>query len=453
MLGKKVLLVSVALIAIMGMFAVVSYYDNSADGAGLGVGLGDGYGAGFDTGVGDSPFDVASALDNAVSGDTVTLPADATLSRDATIKTGVTLDDDGFSLTVPAGTVLSVSDGGTFVSTGALLINSGGSVVSFGGTISMDGNSVEVTGSLEIYNEGTINVGQNVSSTLDVQGTGKLLVDGTMNVGGTAYSTVIIQTATITGTLNISYGSNFDVFDTLTIGSAPTLTTELTNNAVVAGVGKILIENKACIVVYGASGFGPANIKNSSVVSTVFQSKGGDAFATEYKDNTGKRALVIPSTTGLKDWSLVSWSAGGNIITANTDIQIGAYPTVIGSWTPISYNVTFAEDKNIIWRVNGIDRGSSYETTGAFNSSFTVSISSAPKSTGQMPVIYVDGVSTGKTQVTVTVTGNTTFTTSNHYVAKSDNTMTILLVVLGVMIVILALVLIVYIMRNRKKDK
>jgi len=450
MLGKKVLLVSVALIALMGMFAVIAYSDNSAEGAGLTVGVGDGLG----DGIGDSgPFDVAAALENAVSGDIVTLPADATLSRDATITAGVTLDDNGFSLTIPSGTVLSVSDGGTFVSTGNLQINSGGSVVVFSGVLSMDGNSVEVAGSLEIYKDGTLNIGQNESSTLDIQGVGKLLVDGTMNVGGTSFSSVIVQTGTITGTLNIAYGSSFNVYDVLTIGSAPSLMTDLNNTAVVTGVGKIFMESQGCIVVYGSSGFGPANIKNSSVVSTVFQANGGDAFATEYKDNTGKRALVMPSTSSLKDWNLVSWNAGGNTITADSNIQIGAYPTITGVWTRTVYNVTFAEDKNIIWRVNGIDKGDSYETTGVYGSSFTVSISLAPGNTSQMPVIYTDGVSSGKTQVTVTVTSNTTFTTSNHYITKSDNTMTILLVVLGVMIVILALLLIFYVMKNRKKDK
>jgi len=434
MLGRRYLLVSVALVALMGIFAVVSFNDNSAEVASAAE---------------PGSFDVAAALESAAGGSTVTLDGDATLLRSVTIRPEIVLDDNGFSLTIPAGITLKVE--GTFVSTGNLIIEYRGVIaVSYGGLITVDGNTAEIAGSLEVYYEGVANIGHNESCILEMQWAGRLLVEGTMNVGyETLNSYVNLRNGTITGKLNISDGSVFKIYETLTIGSAPALITDQDSRTKITGV--VTLDSTAGILVYGVSDFGPANIKFSSA-KTVFTIN-GNVYATEYKDLTGKRTLTLPSTSNLRDWTISEWKAGNTVVTNDSNIQIGAYETVSGTSAKRNYIISFIEDKSIIWRVNGIDRGSSFEEQGAYDAPFSVSIRPAPGYTDQ-PVIFVDGVpsTAGVPQITVTIKGNTIFTTSNHYVAPSESLVPILLVILGVMIVILALALAALIMKNKKKQ-
>jgi len=434
MLGRRYLLVSVALVALMGIFAVVSFNDNSAEAASAAE---------------PGSFDVAAALESAAGGSTVTLDGDVILSKNATVRPEIVLDDNGFSLTIPAGITLKVE--GTFVSTGNLIIEYRGVIaVSYGGLITIDGNTAEIAGSLEVYYEGVANIGHNESCTLEMQWAGRLLVEGTVNVGyETMNSYVNLRNGIVTGKLNISDGSVFKIFDAMTIGSAPALITDQKNSAEITGM--ITLDSTAGVLVYGVSDFGPANIKFSST-NTVFTIK-GYVYATEYKDLTGKRTLTFPSTSGLKDWVLTEWKAGDTVVTNDSNIQIGAYGTISGDVLTRNYIISFIEDKSIIWRVNGIDRGSSFEEQGAYGAPYSISIRPAPGYTDQ-PVIYVDGVpsTAGVQQITVTIKGNTIFTTSNHYVAPSESLVSILLAILGVMIVILALALAALIMKNKKKQ-
>ncbi|MDR3075118.1 MAG: hypothetical protein LBU30_03640, partial [Candidatus Methanoplasma sp.] len=234
----------------------------------------------------DERFDLAAALDNAEGGDVILMDSDAVLSRDATVKPGVKLDDGGFAISIETYAKLSVS--GEFVSSGNLTVDFRGSVsVTSDGVMSIDnkGNAAIVTGSLEIYKDGVIRIGMHESSTLECPANGRLMVEGTMILGyGTLNSSVDVRTATVTGTLQISDGSSFRVTDSLTVGSAPTLITDMKNTASVTG--KVTLADSAYVLVYGESSFGSGNIKYRAV-STQFILNG--IYATEYKDNTGKR--------------------------------------------------------------------------------------------------------------------------------------------------------------------
>ena len=439
MLRRRGLLVAVVLIALVGMFAVVSFNDDSGEGAAAKE-------------VGESGL--LAALDGAVSGDTIVLTEDATLSRDATIKQDVVLDDNGFSLTISAEIVLKIE--GTFVSSGDLVIEYRGIIaVAYGGLMSMNGGTAVIAGSLEVYFGGVLEIGFEEACVLEMQGTGKLLAEGTVNVGlGTLNSAVHVWSATITGKVNISDGSTFKVYDVLTIGTPPTLTSDLENPAVITG--KITLDNTAFILVYGnCPGFGPDNIKYPTVKTDFYML--GSLFATEYKDITGKRTLTMPLTSNLRDWSLIHWAAGGTIVTNDSDIQIGStgFKTISDSSEKINYMVVFAEDKSIVWRVNGIDRGSSFEGEGAYGTTYSVSIRTAPGHTTPSvpPSIYVDGVPfLSGIQVTVPITDITIFTTSNHYLPAKESKVPMLLMILGIMIVILILFLVALVMKNKKKQ-
>lgn len=445
MSGKKGLLVSFVLIALVGMLAVVSFCDNSTD----------------VNAAGSNQFNLASALGHASAGDTVTLTADTTLSANVTVSSGVTLDDGGFALRLLTNSTLSIE--GTFISTGNLTADYGAVIdVTDGGVMSSDGNVTYILGSLNVYPNGTLNIGPSESSTFRCGGSsGNLSIEGKMTVGSN--STVELGNGTISGStsgkdsegsinLQISNGSTFNVYDTLIIGRAPILTTNLSNDTVISG--KITIGNKACILAYGQSGFSStANISNKTPVSTQFVI-GGEIYATAYKDVKGDRTLIIPSTSSLRDYAVTWNDSSGNAITNDSDKQIGStgYTTIYGVATKINYMIVLSEDNSIRWIVNGVNKGSSVEMQGAYGAPFTINISLAPGSTESLPDIFMNG-GPFKAGASFTVTGDTTFTTSNNYPTHSSDKMPILLAILGIMIVILILALAALVIKNRNKAK
>ena len=450
MFGRRWLLVSIALIALIGASAVVSLGGNSIG----------------SNAAGETQFDLAAALDNAVSGDTVTLPGDTVLLRDAAVNEGVILDDGGFSLTIRAYTTLSVEAGGVFVSSGKLTIEYRGSLVASGdpdpdssipgGLVSIDnnGNTAEIAGSLEVYFGGTLNVGLNENSALDCYGTGNLFIEGTMNVGGGSplASTVYVGNGTVTGKLEIADGSVFRVYDTLTIGSSPALTSDLDkdNSARTSVTGKVSLDGTACIIVYGKCGFDATNIDQSKgrSVSTQFIVD-THVYVTEYA--VGKRFLVIPSASSFRDWRVVNWKdPSNNFVTDDSKMQIGSVGQITADMKKQTYFIVFAEDNSIRWIVSGISQGSSGQIDGAYGASYTISIRQAPGYT-DLPSIFMNG-SPFTVGANFTVSGDTTFTTSNNHPAKSGG-VTTLEIVLCAMIVILVLILIALVIKTREKAK
>ncbi|MDR2698377.1 MAG: hypothetical protein LBB30_01700 [Candidatus Methanoplasma sp.] len=428
----------IGLFALVGVLAVTSFSDGPADAAPLANG-----------------FDLAVALDNAESGDTVTLYEDSVLSRDAGIKSGVTLDDGGFSLRIPAYVTLSIE--GVFFSSGNLTIDSlGSAAVASGGLMRIEnnGNTAEVAGSLEVYQGGTASVGQGSGgSTIECFGTGKLLVEGTMTVGSNILnSAVIVRNATVTGELRVSEGSSFRIHDSLAIGNPPALTSETVNPAVVSG--KLTLEGTAYVIVYGQPpagqpGFTTSNINPS--VSTQFMAL-GKAYATEYKASTGSRTLVLPSTSSLKDYRLVNWmDSAGNVIAADSSVQIGAdgHKIVYGELVKKEYRIVFSEDKSIRWSVGPTVIGSHGETKGVYGAQYTISIRSAQGYT-ELPAIFMDGAPFAP-GTSFTVTGDTIFTTSNNYPVPDEGLVPILVIILAIMLVILGISYTMLRMKEKKK--
>ena len=434
MLGKRIILLSVGLIVLAGAFAALSYDTDTA----------------YGQTIGDDQFDLAAELEKAVSGDTITLTKDALLSASANVKSGVTLDDGGFSLTIPAGIILSIE--GVFNSSGNLVVRGDTSVtVASGGVLSIDDKGeADIIGSLEVFYGGTLNVGLTESSTLGCGGNGRLLVEGKMVVGTT--SSVDVRNAVVTGTLEIAAGSTFLLRDIMTVGHAPIHTIDAVSGTV---TGKVTLSDRpaACVVVYKNAGFDETNIK-SAASSTKFILSGivGDnVYYTEYQNRSGNRALVFPSVEGLKDYSITDWKdTSGNVVTPEMGKTIGSYAVLESEMSRKNYNITLAEDRSIRWMVGGIIMGSSEVVKATYDTPYTVSVISP--SGGELPTLYKDGVAQPGTSVSFRVTEDTTFTTSNHYLPGGSK-VSALTIVLSIVIVILLIVVAVLLMKYKEKTK
>ncbi|MCL1811418.1 MAG: hypothetical protein FWG41_04300 [Methanomassiliicoccaceae archaeon] len=422
---KSNLLVAVALFALVAMVAFVSFSGDaeSSDAAPV---------------IGDSPFDLAAALENAAAGDTVALGGDTVLSKNASVKPGVILDDCGFSLRIPEYTTLSVE--GTFVSSGNLIVEFRGALaVASGGLLSIDrGGEAEVAGSFEIYKGGIVNVGLEEKSSIYCYGNGRVMIDGVMTIGSNekahVISTVDVWNASLTGELRIGGGGIFKVYDIFVIGNAPVLTSEMDNDARI--YGRVTLESTACVIVYGKSSFNSTNIISPSTwTEFVVLNK---IYATEYKYTAGKRTLVLPSTSALKDYNVERWvDATGHAITDDTDIQIGSngYRSITGELTKRTYTIVLAEDISIRWVVDGITKGSSGEESRAYDSKCTINIRLAPGYT-ETPSLFMNGVPyTAGTQFTVSA--DSIFATSNNYPAPRDSMVPTLLIIMAILLVIL----------------
>ncbi|MDR0508298.1 MAG: hypothetical protein LBG63_00495 [Candidatus Methanoplasma sp.] len=439
MLRRRDLLVSVALVALIGMLAVVSFSDDSADGS--------------DFSITSGQLDLAAALEGAVSGDVFILDRDSTLSGDATIISGVVVDDGGYSFIVPAEVTLLIK--GEFISTGDLTVESRGSiVVSSGGLLSMDNdkdtNEAVVAGSLEINKGGTFNLGLNQESIFECLGRGVLRVDGVMVVGSSAWnSTVNIMKGTVTGELQISSGSVFKIFDSLDIGNPPEFLTDVNNDAEITGIITIDRDAGAYVLVYGQSSFDLSNIKYPAVW-TKFTITGKE-YATEYKDDTGKRTLVFPVTTSLKDVHVTEWKdAAGIAVNKDSNLQIGS-TDVYGSAEKTVYRIVFTEDKSIRWVVGSIELGSSgVVDDAAYGTMRIISVTPASGYTG-VPDIFKDG-EPFKRGDTLTVTGDATFTTSNHYLEPSKSKVPGLAIVAVIALILLGILVATLIIKNKKAE-
>lgn len=437
MIDKKNILAAVGILALAMMISVTLVENTTSDSDASYV-SGDG-------------FDLADALDNAKSGDTIVLSDSATLSRDAIVKSGVTLNDNGMDIKMPQYVTLSIE--GTFISSGNLDVGYRSTV-----TIANNGElrinhieekSMTVSGSVEVYSGGDLNIGLEKSSTFECRGNGKLLVEGTMRLGDKITNSVAnVRTATITGTVAISDGSSFRIYDSLTIGSAPTLTTDMKNNTKITG--KFILIDPAYALIYGSSSFTANNLKYPSASSQfLIQDM---TYATEYRDASGKKTLVLPNTDSLKDYKVENWKdTNGNVITAENNIQIGAvgYKSIISEMTKRTYSITLTEDQSIRWVINGISKGSSGVEEGVYGASMTINVRLSQGYT-ELPSIKMDGVpyTAGTSFV---ITGDVVFTTSNNYPTPEKDILPTLLAILCILIVVLVMLVIVLKKRDQKK--
>jgi hypothetical protein len=135
-----------------------------------------------------------------------------------------------------------------------------------------------------------------------------------------------------------------------------------------------------------------------------------------------------------------------NVITPDTTAQIGSIGALDAEREPRNYTIVLANDPSIRWVVGGIDKGSSAELVGVYGSKMTIGIRLASGHT-ELPTIKMDGVPYNA-GTSFTVTGDTTFTTSNNYPEPRESIVPILLIILAILVVVLAIFLVALRSRN-----
>jgi hypothetical protein len=428
MLKKRCLLVSIAVIALAGVLAAVALSDEPADGADV---------------ITMSPcsFDVVAALENAVSGDTVTLDGEAVLGGNATVKEGVVFSDGGFPLTIDENAILSVY--GQFVSTGNLTIHPGGGIIiASGGEVKIDNEwtadsekkpRVNIDGTVNVSKGGVLNIG--IEKNSYVRCFGDMYIEGDIVVGsGKLCSKVDTGAVTLRGDLQVNNGSVFLVREYLIVGKPPIHFDEKSDASV---SGKVDLTAASYILVYGESSFNPAlNIRSPPrTVSTDFIIQ-GNTFAAEYKYRNGTSNIIFPSTSELTDYYLVNWknSATGEIMTEDVPVRIGAVKEITGEVTKQTYKIVLTKDESIRWVVNGIEKGSSGEEKGVYGASYKIDIRLAAGYT-ELPTLFRDGKPFAA-GTSFTVDGDTVFTTSNYYLEPSGSPVTVLITILVALLIV-----------------
>jgi hypothetical protein len=385
--------------------------------------------------------DLATLLNNAKTGDVVNMTSDATLNRNAFMDNGVTLNTNGYVLTIPLSVTLT--NEGTINSTNMLIIE--GTIVVFGGTLNIDGE-MEFSGLIDVRRSesirGTLNIGTKTDTTVNGVGNSRISIAGYGEMGYGSYKAIVlVRNLFVSGEINISAQSQVHVLGELRVGNAPILTADMVNDTIFKG-SVALDLNTTHAVVYGKSTFNLSNLKNPSV-NTEFRI-GSDTYAKEYMNANGIRNVTLFSAEELVDQKLQSWrDAAGNIVTEETGARIGStgYTTLTGEITTREYTLTLVEDTNIRWIVNGIAQGSSGSMSIAYNNSVTVNARLA-SGDGEIPVLKKDGA-VYEPNTSFRMTNDAVFSTSNASESGGFDLVFALIVFSVLMVAILAIVVII----------
>ena len=385
--------------------------------------------------------DLATLLNNAKTGDVINMTSDATLSRNAFMDNGVTLNTNGYVLTVPFS--ITLTNEGTINSTGMLLVE--GTIVVSRGTLNVDGE-MEFTGMIDVRrNEtirGTLNIGTRTDTTVNGIGNSRISIAGYGEMGyGPNKAIVLVRNLFVSGEINISSQSQVHVLGELRVGNAPTVTTDMVNNTIFKG-SVALDLNTTHAVVYGQSTFTSSNLKNTSI-NTEFRI-GNNTYAKEYMNANGTRNVTLFSAEELVDQTLQNWrNATGDVVNEETAARIGStgYTMLLGDIITKEYTLTLVEDTSIRWVVNGIAQGNSGSMSIAYNNSVTVS-ARLISGDGEIPVLKKDGA-VYEPNTSFRMTNDTTFSTSNAPASGGFDLVFALIIFAVLMVAILAIVVII----------
>jgi len=350
--------------------------------------------------------DLATALDISTGNVTIDALRWATLIRNATVQSGVTLNDI-FGITIPEDMMLIVNE--TFDSKadmiidGTLMINN---IVNFGkdSTIALDGSIV-------VASNGALNLN---GSNLVGDANSVLVVDGTLNM--TAASTVNVNTVFIEGKATIT---DLTVDGILRIGAVPSLSTGYTNSADITG--KLTLGDTAVAWVYGDFN-GKSAFTNANVISTQYMID-ATPYLTIYVDSSNT-TQYLPMIYGdefgadgymldisIKDWNNNSMLRGDSLIANIGAAYVGDtnWKIVYADWSAIQFRVSFYYMPGVLWSCNG-------QTIDSYNNSVMVDYGASisvqafvqPGYQGT-PVIQKDGTAVSGNPYTTTITGSVTF--------------------------------------------
>jgi len=383
--------------------------------------------------------DLATLLDNAKAGDIIKMNSDMTLSRDANVKAGVTLDDNGNSLTIPFNTVLSVK--GKIILTGSTSIS--GSLFMLSESEGLVDGDVELYGSIESLNgANNFKIGTIADMTITGYGNSKMLVDGDIEVGSVSHTaTISVRNMFITGSVTIRGNSDIIIDGVLSVGFIPTTITDDLGTTRVTG--KITLHNDAYAIVYGNSPVKTNNLKNPSKSTEFLVAYMGKntPYATEYINVTGNKKLVLPSAQELMDFTLSSWkNSKGEVIPEDNNVIIGSdnYQTVDGTISRKNYSITLSSDDSIRWLVNGITTSGQIER--GYGTTVTIDIRLMP-GYSDLPSIKMNGLPY-EPGTSFIITQNTLFTTSTGAPGGGLDIITIvlILIILSTIILIAAII-------------
>lgn len=379
--------------------------------------------------IGDNgQFDLVTALENAVSGEVVTMPENCTITRDALVKSGVTLVTDGKHLTITNLSKLVVE--GTITVNGNLTISDRSSLTIASGNSSIVSGEVRVAGAIAVLKDGTLNIQSNDAVAIINEGASSIDVEGKMNVSD---GTVNIRDLRVTGELTINEKVVFYVIADAIIGSPHTLTTEMSCDAKVTG--KITLTKNTLVVTYDKDSFNGSNIKYPHTSTELFL-RDSSTYAVEYGDSGSTRNVYLPDAEELKDYKLINWrDINGVVVDDTSSSKIGSYNKLFGETELRSYNVYLINDESIRWIVNNESQGSGGIIERPYGANVKVEVTLNP-GYENLPNIKVNGMDYEPLS-SFKITADTTFTTSPVTPDPGYDLTTILLIILVVVILIM----------------
>ena len=391
--------------------------------------------------------DLATILDNAGRGDIIVMSSDMILTRDATVKSEVSLVNNGFKLTIPYGVTLVVY--GELSSRNNISID--GTLMMVSDSIGYIDGQMSIFGSFEVLMKSTVYIASKSNTTITCTGNNNVLIEGKMFIGSSLYSANIeLRSVTITGNLSLSSASTFKVLSSLTIGSPPITVNEM-NNATI--IGKFTLTDNTYVRVYGNPEivkFDQNNITNK-VVKTTFII-GVNTYMADYISATGTKTIELPSAKELKDQTVSKWrDIDGNVMSEDNDIRIGTekYIVIEGEHEPKLYTVTFVGNENIRWLADGTPVGGTGVLEKPYNTNITVDIRPMPGYTDALPELMVNGVAY-EPLVPFLIQDNTVFAISTP---TPKNGIDIVIVAIAILIAAVAMLIITIMLANSKKKK
>lgn len=397
--------------------------------------------------------DAVTALETAESGDELKLLQDATLRDSATVKEGVTFEQDTWDLTLNEGDTLTVE--GTYTANGDSYIDGTISIEKEGVVNVVDG-TMNLDNTIYVGPDATLNVGTS-TKVGTIAGTENSAIDndGTVNVNGT--STVLVNDFYNQGAVVIATNAGFTAFY-IVIGEEPELSTEITNDATVTG--KLTIAADGSILVFGTpAGFSVTKNVTNTVDKTDFMIGKELLYATQYAidaDPTGVELFYLQASK-LKDLELVGWYTDPTFVEPlfpSSMPDVADFKAVYGYFKPRMYSVTLEYEPGVEWTIDGEGMGTSAKVKIAYGTEIKVNAKVLQGYEGT-PVILKDG-SSYTAGSAYKVTGDVSFSIKEGSVdvaeeKKDDGGLTlieILLIIIIIIIAIIALVVAIKLLRS-----
>ena len=418
--------------------------------------------------------DIATALNVvSVSGDNINLRQEATLFEDATVRTGVTLND-------AVGAWLVIDEDVTLIVNGTLNLNSAPMAIppfsmnEIRGTLVVNGEAnfgktteVALYGSILVASNGVLNFKDTAgmddySADLDTV----LDIAGTVNVAAGAW--VDVGIIILTGKASVKTGGDLYAYTELQIGTKPTLSTDSANSAVIEGV--IGISGNCTIFAYGAFAIkddtaGSKNNINSftnGLVKTQYFI-GENLYVTLYcRDDGSVLPLQMIYEDQLLDIIIIDWNneklLRGDWLSVElksaTPPEIGGtgWEKVYAKFEPRMYNVTFSYTPGLTWVLDGVNIDGGKIVEVAYGKSIKVTAEVQPGYEGT-PVLKANGSTYTAGSAYKIVGQDVVFTASGVSLAgeKKDDGLTlieILLIIIVIIIGIIALIVAVRLLRS-----